>query len=69
MSEQIPPREAALQAKFEIEKNAKNKAYAFIIAAGLRQQFSEFCKAFQDTEDWNKVAVAMLASGADKISK
>lgn len=62
-----PPREAALQAKFEIEKNAKNKAYAFIIAAGLLEQFSEFCKAFQeDTEDWHKVATTLLASGAIK---
>lgn len=66
MSEQIPPREAALRAKFEIEKNAKNKAYAFIIAAGLLEQFSEFCKAFQNTEDWHKVATTLLVSEAIK---
>ena len=30
--------------KFTIEKNAKNRAYAFIIALGLFQQFAEFCE-------------------------
>lgn len=32
-----------LRAKFEIEKNAKNKAYDFIISFGLLELFAEFC--------------------------
>lgn len=30
--------------KFEIEKNAKNKAYFFILSHNLLNEFAEFCK-------------------------
>lgn len=30
--------------KFETEKDAKNKAYHFILANGLLETFAEFCK-------------------------
>lgn len=30
--------------KFEIDKNAKNEAYDFILSNGLLTAFSEFCK-------------------------
>lgn len=32
--------------KFEIEKNAKNKAYYFILLRGLMNDFSRFCKNY-----------------------
>ena len=35
--------------KFTIEKNAKNRAYAFIIAMGL---FNEFSKVTKTTENY-----------------
>jgi len=33
-----------LERKFEIEKNAKNRAYAFIISNGLYNEFAKFHK-------------------------
>lgn len=36
--------------KFTIEKNAKNRAYAFIIAAGLFHKFAEFCEETKDID-------------------
>ena len=36
-----------LYSKFLIEKNAKNKAYFFILSHGLLKQFSEFSKNYQ----------------------
>ena len=32
------------QAQFDVEKNAKNKAYSFILSKGLLGDFSDFCK-------------------------
>ena len=32
--------------KFEIEKNAKNRAYYFILSNGLLEAFAEFCKTY-----------------------
>ena len=29
---------------FEVEKDAKNRAYSFILSCGLYNEFSEFCK-------------------------
>ena len=31
---------------FEIEKNAKNKAYFFILSHGLLDEFAKFCKDY-----------------------
>ena len=36
--------------KFEIEKNAKNKAYYFILSNGLFEEFAEFCKSYHSSE-------------------
>ena len=55
---------AQWQAKLNIEKGAKNKAYAFIIAAGLLNEFMAFNKALEGTEDYQKLAVRLLAKEA-----
>lgn len=34
--------------KFNIEKAAKNRAYAFILSSGLLHQFSEYCNQLHD---------------------
>jgi GTP1/Obg family GTP-binding protein len=36
---------------FQIEKNAKNRAYAFILSNGLLDRFSQFCKETSGIED------------------
>lgn len=36
----------SLHSKFLIEKNAKNKAYAFILSSGLLSEFTEFSRAY-----------------------
>lgn len=35
---------------FEIEKNAKNKAYYFILSNGLLEVFAEFCKNYHSSD-------------------
>lgn len=55
---------ARWQAKFNIEKDAKNKAYSFIIAAGLINEFMAFNKALEGTEDYQKLAVWLLEKEA-----
>lgn len=35
---------------FEIEKNAKNKAYYFILSNGLLEEFAEFCKTYHSSD-------------------
>ena len=41
---------AIIQNKFETEKNAKNKAYAFILSRGLLNDYIEFSKHYS-TDD------------------
>lgn len=36
--------------KFEIEKNAKNKAYYFILSHNLLDEFAEFCKNYRSSD-------------------
>lgn len=36
--------------KFEIEKNAKNKAYYFILSHNLFNEFAEFCKTYRSSD-------------------
>lgn len=36
--------------KFEIEKNAKNEAYYFILSNGLLEAFAEFCKTYRSSD-------------------
>ena len=42
----------------EIEKNAKNKAYYFIISSGNFNRFAEFCKKHPATLDYHGACVA-----------
>lgn len=36
-----------IQRKFDIEKNAKDEAYSFIIQMGLLEQFKDFAKHYK----------------------
>ena len=36
---------STIKEKFEIEKNAKNRAYSFILSRGLLYEFRDWCKA------------------------
>ena len=36
--------------KFEIEKNAKNEAYYFILSNGLLKAFADFCKNHRSSD-------------------
>ena len=36
--------------KFEIEKNAKNEAYYFILSHNLLDEFAEFCKSYRSSD-------------------
>lgn len=51
---------------FEVEKNAKNKAYAFIIAAGLQDKYIEFCQEFNGIDDWHAAAAALLGQNTPR---
>lgn len=42
---------------FQIEKDCKNQAYAFIIGSGLLEAFDEFCKITQDVKDFHALCV------------
>ncbi len=46
--------------KFNIEKNAKNRAYAFILHNDLLDKFSDFCKATADVEDLHALCLSIL---------
>ena len=41
-----------MQKHFDVEKNAKNKAYAFILSCGLLHRFAEFCRS-DYSDDWH----------------
>ena len=51
--------------KFNIEMNAKNRAYAFILASGLLNEFADFCDMTADL-DPHEVCVAALERIADE---
>lgn len=44
----------------EVEKNAKNKAYYYIISSGNFNRFAEFCKKHPATLDYHGACVAEL---------
>ena len=44
----------------EIEKNAKNKAYYYIISSGNFNRFADFCKKHTATLDYHGACVAGL---------
>jgi hypothetical protein len=50
---------AEMQKHFDEEKNAKNKAYAFILASGMFTQFAEFCQAAH-SDDWHATCMKQL---------
>jgi hypothetical protein len=49
---------------FNIEKNAKNKAYLFIFSCGLLDQFTEFCENYHPN-DPTRACLAYLSSKTD----
>jgi hypothetical protein len=51
--------------KLQIEKDAKNRAYAFIIASGLFHKFAEFCEMTRDLEP-HDLCIKMLALEAEQ---
>ena len=51
--------------KFNIEMNAKNRAYAFILSSGLLNEFAEFCDMTSGL-DPHDVCVAALERIADE---
>lgn len=53
------------QQKFEIEKNAKNQAYCFIIMFGLMKAFQDFCQNVT-AEDWHEACINALEIKAGK---
>lgn len=46
--------------KYEIEKQAKNRAYAFIISQGQLAKFQEFCNRTQEIKDTHEMCMALL---------
>lgn len=46
--------------KLEIEKNAKNKAYYFILSSGNFQKFAEFHKTHRANLDYHGACLAKL---------
>lgn len=44
------PRKRVSYRKFEIEKNAKNEAYFFILSHNLLNEFAEFCKTYHSND-------------------
>lgn len=48
--------------EFQTEKDCKNQAYAFIIASGGFNAFSEFCKITRNTEDYHGLCLELLSS-------
>lgn len=48
--------------KFEIEKNAKNEAYYFILSNGLLEAFAEFCKNYHSSDPHKDCLKALLSN-------
>ncbi|MBR5476679.1 MAG: hypothetical protein IKV17_07675 [Bacteroidaceae bacterium] len=51
--------------KLQIEMDAKNRAYAFIIASGLFHKFAEFCDMTADLNP-HELCINMLAMQAQQ---
>ena len=54
--------------KFNVEKNAKNEAYHFILAYGLFDLFLEFCKEHRG-QDHHDGCVEILLTKIQKVTK
>lgn len=50
--------------KLQVEMNAKNRAYAFIIASGLFNKFAEFCEKTKDLNP-HELCLELLAMSAE----
>jgi len=50
---------AEMQRRFDVEKNAKNQAYAFILYRGLLARFGEFCRS-NHSDDWHDTCLRIL---------
>ena len=50
-----------IQKRFDVEKNAKNEAYSFIIQMGLMDQFRDFVNNYKGI-DHHEACVGMLAA-------
>lgn len=48
--------------KFEIEKNAKNKAYFFILSHNLLNEFEEFCKNYHSDDPYKDCLELLLSN-------
>lgn len=55
------PRKRVSYRKFEIEKNAKNEAYFFILSHNLLNEFAEFCNNYHP-DDPHKDCMEFLLS-------
>lgn len=53
-------RNTVSRAAFQIEKNAKNKAYAFILQHGLLEDFRHFVNSLPDAADPHGLCVDAL---------
>lgn len=54
--------------KFNVEKNAKNEAYHFILAYGLSDLFLEFCKEHRG-QDHHAECLKILLTKIQKVTK
>ena len=51
-----------IKEKLKVEKDAKNRAYAFIIATGLLPRFQEFINEIHDIDDPHELCIKLLAA-------
>lgn len=55
--------------EFEIEKNAKNRAYAFILSNGLLDSFAQFCKETSSIDNLHPFCKKQLLTRSNKTTK
>lgn len=53
---------------FEVEKNAKNKAYCFILSHNLFHEFAEFCKYYDQSDPKTDCVASLWALSRQKQS-
>ena len=58
---------AEVYAAYEVECDAKNKAYCFILASGLLDRFTEWSRTHADEEDPRGKCVELLSEMADVV--
>lgn len=51
-----------IQKRFDVEKNEKNKAYAFIMQMGLMKQFDDFSRHYGGI-DFHQACTDMIETG------